>query len=224
MADVVIFGLNANSRLAHYYLCGDSPHQPVAFTAHREYLGEGKTLCGLPVVPFEDIEQHYPPGQVKFIAPLTAIEMNRVRARVFLEIKEKGYGFISYISSHATVLTGDIGENCFILEDNTIQPFVKIGDNTILWSGNHIGHHSTIGNNVFIASHAVVSGFCNLGDNTFVGVNATIRDGISVGEGAFIAMAASLAQDAEPWCAYAGVPANKLEKPSTDMTIYHAVE
>ena len=71
--------------------------------------------------------------------------------------KKKGYDFYSYVSPKATVLTNKIGENCFILEDNTIQPFVEIGNNCVLWSGNHIGHHGKIDDHVFITSHCVVS-------------------------------------------------------------------
>ena len=44
---------------------------------------------------------------------------------IYREGKERGYSFISYVSSRATRFAGTpIGENCFILEDNTIQPFV----------------------------------------------------------------------------------------------------
>ncbi len=223
MADVVIFGINTNSQLAHYYLSEDSPHNPVAFTANREYIGDSNELFGLPVVAFEEIEQQFNPNSVRFIAPLTAADMNRTRERIYGEIKAKGFDFVSYISSHATVLSDNIGENCFILEDNTVQPFVTIGNNTILWSGNHIGHHSVIGDHVFIASHVVVSGHCQIGNNVFIGVNAAVRDGATLGEGAFVAMSASLGMDAEPWCAYAGVPARKLDKSSTDINIYHAM-
>jgi acyl-[acyl carrier protein]--UDP-N-acetylglucosamine O-acyltransferase len=34
----------------------------------------------------------------------------------------------------------ELKENCFILEDNTIQPHAQIGANVTLWSGNHVGH------------------------------------------------------------------------------------
>ena len=68
-------------------------------------------------------------------------------------------------ADHLRQLEGDdvwarheIGENCFIFEDNTIQPFVKIGDDVVLWSGNHIGHHAEIGDHCFISSHVVISG------------------------------------------------------------------
>jgi len=73
-----------------------------------------------------------------------------------------------------------MGENCFILEDVTIQPFVEFGDDVIVWSGNHIGHHSKIGNHCFITSHVVISGNVEVGDYCFLGVNSTIRDGIKI--------------------------------------------
>ena len=75
---------------------------------------------------------------------MTGKNLNRIREKIYNEGKKKGYDFYSYVSPKATVLTNKIGENCFILEDNTIQPFVEIGNNCVLWSGNHIGHHSKI--------------------------------------------------------------------------------
>ena len=88
-----------------------------------------------------------------------------------------------------------IGENCFILEDNTIQPFTSVGNNTILWSGNHIGHHSKIGNNCFISSHVVISGNCIVGDNTFISVNSSIADRTNIGKSCFIGMGVNITKD-----------------------------
>ena len=62
--------------------------------------------------------------------------MSGVREARFKAAKKMGYTCVSYVSSKATTWPDlDIGENCFIFEDNTIQPFVTIGDNCILWSG-----------------------------------------------------------------------------------------
>ena len=191
MAKVVIFGNALTAELALYYLQNDSEHEVVAFTVDKEYIKE-PTYLGLPLVPFDEVEKLYPPASFQFFAPLTERQMNRVREKVYHEAKAKGYTFISYISSKATVLTDKIGENCFILEDNTIQPFVTIGDNCVLWSGNHIGHHGTIGNHVFFTSHVVLSGRCQVGDYCFIGVNATIRDGAVLGEGTLVAMGANI--------------------------------
>jgi sugar O-acyltransferase (sialic acid O-acetyltransferase NeuD family) len=172
------------------------------------------------LVPFETVESIYPPDEYKFFAPLTEKNMNRVRARVYEQGLEKGYAYISYISSHATVLTDQIGENCFILEDNTIQPYVKIGNNVVLWSGNHIGHHGTIGDHVFFTSHVVLSGGCNVGDYSFIGVNATIRDQTTIGEGTLIAMGANLTrQKTDPWSIWKGNPAEKAAISSKDIKI-----
>lgn len=221
MSDVVIFGIEANAQLAHYYLTTDSPHTVVGFTVDRDYMPSEAEFCGLPVVPFEDIEDRYDPADVRILAPLTAADMNRLRARVFERIREKGYRCISYVSSRATVLSDAIGENCFILEDNTIQPFVEIGDNVVLWSGNHLGHHSRVRDHVFVTSQAVISGFCDIGPYSFLGVNCTLRDGLTLAEGSFIAMGACVTEATDAWRAYAGNPARRLAKKSTEMAIYH---
>lgn len=211
MAKVIIFGLLDTAELAHYYLENDSEHQVVAFAVSREYL-DVKEFRGLPVIAFEDIEKLYPPREYMLFAPMTAKKMNKLREKVYNEGKAKGYGFITYISSKATVCNNEIGENCFILEDNTIQPFTKIGNNVVLWSGNHIGHHSIIKDHVFFTSHVVLSGHCIVEPNCFFGVNATIRDYSHLAKGSLIAMGASLTkQETEEWSIYVGNPAKKLE-------------
>jgi UDP-3-O-[3-hydroxymyristoyl] glucosamine N-acyltransferase len=103
--------------------------------------------------------------------------MNHVRAEKYEQAKAKGYELVSYISSKATVWPGfKCGDNCFIFEDNTIQPFVELGSNIVMWSGNHIGHHSRIKDHVMITSHVVISGCCTIEPYCFFGVNATVRD------------------------------------------------
>ena len=219
MAKVVIFGNTRTAELALYYFQNDSDHEVVAFTVEQDYIQES-TFHGLPIVPFETVESIYPPSEYKFFAPLTEKNMNRVRARVYEQGLEKGYSYISYISSHATVLTDQIGDNCFILEDNTIQPYVTIGNDVVLWSGNHIGHHSNLGNHVFFTSHVVLSGGCQVGDYCFVGVNATIRDQTVLGEGTLIAMGANLTrQKTDPWSIWKGNPAEKAAISSKDIKI-----
>lgn len=203
MSKIVIFGLADTAQLAEFYLRTDSPHEVVAFTVNGEYK-DRDTFCDLPVVDFETVTEHYPPSEYKLFVPMTGKNRNKLRESVYLQGKEKGYEYISYISSHATVLTEDIGENCFILEDNTIQPFVKIGDNVVLWSGNHIGHHSEIHSHNFFTSHVVLSGHCVVESYCFFGVNATIRNAVTIATESFIAMSASITKDTEPSTKYVG--------------------
>jgi sugar O-acyltransferase (sialic acid O-acetyltransferase NeuD family) len=195
---VIIFGTEDFAELAHYYLEKDTTHNVVAFTVDRAYIKE-PTFKGLPVVPFEEIEHRFDPSTYKMFAPLSPAKMNRIRATKYLEGKKKGYEFISYVSSKATVWdNAEIGENCFILEDNTIQPFTKIGNNVVLWSGNHIGHHSTISDHCTITSHVVVSGHVMIGPYSFFGVNSTLRDGIEIGEATFVAAGALITKNTPP--------------------------
>jgi sugar O-acyltransferase (sialic acid O-acetyltransferase NeuD family) len=130
---------------------------------------------------------------------------NRARSEIYYECKNKGYELISYVNSKA-VLWDEVpmGDNCFIFENNVIQPFVRIGSNVIIWSGNHIGHHSVIGNHCFIASHAVISGNCTIEDGCFIGVNATLMDGIRVARNSLIGAGALILHDTVEGAVYKG--------------------
>lgn len=212
MANVVIFGVRDTASLAHVYLRHDSEHDVVGFCVTREHMPQPAQFEGLPVVAVEDLEQHYSPDEYSLFAPMTGREMNRLRQGVYLQAKERGYSLISYVSSLATVLPNTaIGENCFILENNTIQPFVTIGNNVVLWSGNHIGHHSVINDHAFFTSQVVLSGHCTVGSNSFFGVNSAIKDDTKIAEGTFVSMGAIVTKDTEPWSVYRGNPARKLK-------------
>jgi len=217
MEKVIIFGLGDISQIANFYLSSDDNYEVVAFTIDKEYIKEN-SFEGLPVISFDNIESKYSIDEYKLFIPLSYTKVNKLREHKFLEAKEKGYNFISYISPQATISSNAIiGENCFIFEDNTIQPFVTIEDNCILWSGNHIGHHSTIKANCFIASHVVISGGCDIGENTFIGVNATLRDHIKIGKSNVIGAGALILGDTEDNKVYmekatevSRVPSNRL--------------
>jgi len=176
VSEVVIFGVGQWADLAHVYLTHDSPHEVVAFTVDREYLAD-EHHRGLPVVGFDEIDRHFPPGRYRMFAPISFKRMGHARAEKYQAAKELGYELVSYVSSQATIWPGfSCGDNCFILEDNTIQPFVEIGDDVVLWSGNHIGHHTVIGDHVTLTSQVVISGACVVEPHCFFGVNATVRD------------------------------------------------
>lgn len=217
MAKIIIFGVQDFAELAHYYLTNDSKHEVVAFCVNEMYLPKDKTFLGLPVVPFESVENTYDVEEYKFFAPMAPNKMNRLRERIYFEIKEKGYQLISYISSKATLFDNSIGENCFILENNTIQPFTSIGNNVVLWSGNHIGHHSTIKDHVTFTSQVVLSGHCTVESYCTLGVNATIRDGLVISEGTFVAMGACVISNTISWSMYKGNPAIKSNRSTKDF-------
>jgi sugar O-acyltransferase (sialic acid O-acetyltransferase NeuD family) len=214
---LVIFGTGDIAQLAHYYFTADSSYKVVAFTVDASYIKE-KIFCGLPVVAFEDVIDAFPPRDNELFVALSYSKLNASRKEKFLAAKAKCYKIASYVSSRASVLNnGQIGENCFILEENTVQPFVKIGNNVTLWSGNHIGHHSVIRDHTFIASHVVLSGRVDIGEQCFLGVNATLRDNIKVGDRCVIGAGVLLLSDAEPEGVYLGPATDRSKVPSSRL-------
>ncbi|CAM5785144.1 UDP-3-O-(3-hydroxymyristoyl)glucosamine N-acyltransferase [Castellaniella caeni] len=183
---LVIFGLGETAHLAYEYFTHDSAYEVAAFAADPEYI-KADDFCGLPVIELEKVRDKYPPVSYKGFVAVSSGKLNRNRKALVFKAKNLGYKLVSYISSRAFVWHDvEIGENCFILEDNTLQPFTKVGNNVVLWSGNHVGHRSVIHDNCFISSHCVISGFCEIGESSFLGVNCTIEDGVKIGIDNFI--------------------------------------
>ena len=217
MADLLIFGAGEIAELAHFYFERDSAHRPVGFTVDGSYLKE-TSFKGLPVVAFEEAATTFPPALHQGFVALSYARVNALRAAKCTAFEESGYALASYVSSRATVFDGFApGPNAFILEDNTIQPFVRVGRNVTMWSGNHIGHHSVIEDDVFITSHVVVSGGVRVGRRSFLGVNATLRNHITVGERCVIGAGALLLNDAEPEGVYMGTASERSRVPSSRL-------
>jgi sugar O-acyltransferase (sialic acid O-acetyltransferase NeuD family) len=215
MKEVVIFGAGDIAELAYAYFTEDTPRTIAGFTVDAAYR-QGEIFHNRPVVAFEEISARYPPDRYDAFVALSYAKLNRVRAEKCAALRRLGYTLISYVSSRATIF-GDLvhGDNCFILEDNTIQPFARIGDNVTLWSGNHIGHHSIIEDNVFIASHVVVSGGVRIGPGCFIGVNATLRDHITLGPNCVVGAGALLLTDADAEGVYMGAATERSRVPSS---------
>lgn len=192
---LIIIGDSAFAEIAHEYFDADTEYEVVAFAVERAYLKQ-ESLHGLPVVAFEELQEKFDPANHDVFAAITYVSLNRLRTRLALEAKKKGYKLASYISPRAFVWRNvKLGEHCFIFEDNTVQPFVTLGDNVVLWSGNHIGHHSHIADNCFISSHVVLSGFCNIGANSFIGVNATVSNNVCIGDDNWIGPSVTIMKD-----------------------------
>src|SRR5512139_2205990 len=131
-----------------------------------------------------------------------------------------GYTLGHYVRSRCSYLAHTPpGDNCFILEDNTIQPFVTIGNNVTLWSGNHIGHDATIEDHCFITSHVVVSGYVRIGTRTFIGVNATLRNSITIAPQTLIGAGAIIMKNTKPKGVYMPERAKLFEKTSDQVVL-----
>ena len=192
---LVIFGSGEIAALAKFYFEHDSDRKVVAFTVDDAYAKEDQ-FEGLPLLPYSEVVKRYPPDAYDMHVALSYAKLNRLRQEKYEQVKAAGYTLATYVcSKSATWPDLTIGDNCFILENQTIQPTVRIGNNVMIWSGNHLGHGTEIGDHTYIASHVVISGHCKIGQRNFFGVNATVRDFCSIGDDCFIAMGASVARD-----------------------------
>jgi sugar O-acyltransferase (sialic acid O-acetyltransferase NeuD family) len=196
MNKLLIYGTGLIAEVAYFYFTHDTDYEIIGFTNASAFIKEPK-FNNLEVTPFENIEQHHPPGECEIFVAIGYAKTNQIREQRYLEAREKGYKFATYVSPRATYYDTPVGGNCFILENNVIQPFVTIGNDVTLWSGNHIGHHSIIKDHCFISSHVVVSGSCVIGENCFLGVNSTLRDGIKIGKLSVVGAGTTVMKDCE---------------------------
>lgn len=224
--ELIIFGNSEIAACAYEYFTHDSDYTVVAFTADAEYCVGKEHFLNLPLIPFENLNELYNPNKFSAFAAIGSQQLNRLRTKKYFALKHAGFNIASYISSRAFVWRNAvIGEHAFILEDNTIQPYVKIGNNVTLWSGNHVGHSSIIMDNCFITSHVVISGCCSIGKNSFIGVNTAIAEGINIGDDNFIGMHSMINQSTAPNSLFVGekarfseIPAHKFCKVPMDVT------
>jgi sugar O-acyltransferase (sialic acid O-acetyltransferase NeuD family) len=194
MADVVIFGAGQIAEVAKVYFDAHSSDRIVGFTVDAKFRTSDR-FQNLPLVAWEAIEQHFPPASVKLLGPLSYRKLNELRRDRHLEGKQRGYEFASFIHPASHIYTQDIGENCFILEANVIQPFVRIGNGVIMWSGNHVGHHSIIGDYCFLASHVALGSGVKLGERCFIAGKVGIETGLSIGSASFVGSGSLVKKD-----------------------------
>lgn len=195
---LIIIGDSSFAEVACEMFDAAGEYDVVGFAVHRQYLRR-ESLLGRPVHVLEEIGQTHPPAEADAFVAIAYRELNRARTRLCAEVKGRGYRLISYVSPQASVWRNvTIGENCFIFENNVLQPFVTIGNNVILWSGNHIGHHAVLDDNIFIASHVVISGHVHVGANCFLGVNATVADTVKIAADNWIGPNTLITKDTQP--------------------------
>ena len=111
MDKTIIFGTGGGANTAFQYLSSSKQHEVVGFTADREMIKE-QVFLEKPVIPFDELEKHYSPTEFKLFVLLGFSNLNALRIKKFLEAKEKGFSFTSYVSERAS-----------------IHPSVKIGQN-----------------------------------------------------------------------------------------------
>jgi sugar O-acyltransferase (sialic acid O-acetyltransferase NeuD family) len=214
---VIVFGTRELSVMNHFYLTNDSPYKVVAFTVDEDYLTED-TLCGLPVVPFEEIEKLYPPTGHQMSILLGYRDVNRLRAQKYNQGKAKGYKLINYVSSKSIIWPGvELGDNCYIYESTIVQPFSAIGNNVVLSAGAIVGHHSHVKDHCFVSAKSTILGCVVVEPYCVLGANTTLTDSITIAQDCFIGAGSIITTDTPARGVYVTKRAELLSKPSNEL-------
>lgn len=212
---LLIYGNGQLAELTFARLRHDARYEVVGFSVDRSALREGE-LCGLPVVPFEEIERRYPPGDVKMFVAVGPVQNNRIRAERYLQAKRLGYRFISCVSPRAVVEPGtQIGENCSIGENVVVDCGVRIGDNVRIGTGTVISHHCELGEHCFVGVNCTVLGSVQVGARVLLGAGAVIRDGVRLGESSIVGIGATIVRDTAPESVHVAPEAVRLPTSSS---------
>src|ERR1700704_3940520 len=108
---VVIFGIGSFAQVAAVYLDRDSSREVVGYTVDGQYV-DTDSFAGLPVTAFEDLVESHPPDRVDLLVATGFRGVNTVRRQIYERAREAGYGFVSYVSSHAMKMSDhEVGEN-----------------------------------------------------------------------------------------------------------------
>jgi sugar O-acyltransferase (sialic acid O-acetyltransferase NeuD family) len=193
--NLIIVGTGLFAEVAKAYFEEYTEYHVVAFACHKKYKAS-HAIYDRPLHTIEKIKEEFPVEKFDVFVAIGYGKMNKMRQAVYEEIKILGYKCASFVYPNVKIWDSTtIGDNVFIFEDNTIQPFTTIGDNNIFWSGNHLGHHSKIGHHCFISSHVVISGSCKIGNNVFIGVNATFHDSLIIADECLIGAGAIVSKN-----------------------------
>ena len=214
---LVVFGAAQMAEIAAYYFTREAGRAVAAFTVDDPSAAP-ETFCGCPVVGVGEVADRFPPATHDAFVAIGYSKLNAVRRAKCEALRALGYRLASFVSPRAYVAGNAAhGDNCLILEHNTVQPFVRIGDGVTLWSGNHIGHHSIIGDYAFVSSHVVVSGNCTVGEACFLGVNSALNDGVTLGARCVLGSGSLVVKDVEAEGVLSAEPAALSRVPSSRL-------
>ena len=206
---LVIYGAGPLARLMHFYFTVNNDYEVSHFCIDREYLNQ-ESFCGLPLIPFDQVEEICPPQTHQMFVAIGYKQM-RARKLLFDRAKEKGYRCASYVSPHAIVNQGAVmGENNVLMDQVVMEPFSRMGDNNLYWSGTLISHGCLIGNHNYVSAKVVIGGESTMEDGCFLGNTACTINNIVLREETMLLPGAVAHKDCLAFTKYFGNPAKPV--------------
>ncbi|MEZ0372007.1 MAG: acetyltransferase [Candidatus Sericytochromatia bacterium] len=216
MADIILFGVGTTAQVMHYHL-SRAGHRVAAFTVDRAFVAE-TNLLGCPVVPFEELDKHFPPDRYQMMIAIGYVKLNQLRAERCEQARALGYRLFSFISPTAAVWEGlEAGEHCRIGEQTLIQPYTRLGTNVYVGSGCIVGHHSQLGDHCFLASRVTLGGGVVVEPYAFLGTGAIIRNKVRIGARSVVGAGAVILEDTREGGVYVAAGAEELDISSSEL-------
>lgn len=200
----------------------DSDFEVAAFSVERGYLPQSSYFCGIPVLPYEELERRCPVSEFSFFVAIGGAELNALRYRFFTEMLARGYVPASFISSRASISPrATLGVHCLILENVVIHAGCRIGDNVMIFPNTYTGHHTVIESHCFIASGVAIAGYAHVGERSFLGAGSCIANCIMIGAENFISMGARVTQPTEDGMMAKAAPATVVSAAKERFLRWH---
>ena len=188
----------------HFYLTHDSSFEVAGFTVDPLYINN-PTFVGLPVVPFDTVETVFPPTEYSMLIAVSYQQMNALRKEKYYQAKAKEYELITYISSKTTIWPDlTVGDNCLVVENSSLNPFVKIGNNVTIGANVLIGHHAVINDHCFISPGSVILGSVEVGSSCVIGAGSTIREKVNIASKCMVGAGVTITADTKEGGVYVG--------------------
>ncbi len=210
MMKILIHGTGTQGRLLFAEMSDDGRYDVEAFVCDDKFYSPADFM-GKPVYRASDIERHFPPGSLKVIS--TGVYASpRERYHSYLQMKEKGYQFINYISRKATVADNVVmGENNIIFSGVYLDFFGRLGNSNIIRPNTYIGHDFNIHNGVYISPGCHIAGYSTIEDLSFIGISSTILERLTIRTETLIGAKTLITKDTVPYSQYVGSPAKKIK-------------
>ena len=208
---VIIYGDSDFAEQVYYQLETDGRYKILAFTVDESKF-EKNTFIGLPVIPFQQLSNHYSTNEVHIFPAIGYSKLNTIREIVVSQIKQAGYKLLTYISKLAFIgANTQIGEGCLICEFVSIGIHTELGKAIVILPNSRIGHYNNIGDFCYFSNSVCTGGRVTFRRNSFIGLHATIRNSITIEEFNVIGTASNVVKSTDPYGIYVGNPAKRLK-------------
>ena len=219
MDKVVIFGTEQFAEQLMDFFEADE-RSIAGFCTDKAYLPQNRKLRGLPVVAYEELEDHFPPAEYGILFAMGYTKMNMVRKERMDDAIRRGYTIESYTHPSAIINAEKMGYGNIIMEGVILGQGVSVGDGNIFWPAAHVAHHTSVGNYNFFTISVAVAGNVKIGDFCVFGANCTVKNSISIEDGTLVGAGSYIAHSTEAWSVYAPPRTYKLEgKTSLDFKL-----